>query len=47
MQFETQTVVTPPTATTSIPYFAQYFQPAPAVTGGSVKATVTFDLVYQ
>jgi type 1 fimbria pilin len=47
MQFETQTVVTPPNATTSIPYFAQYFQTAPAVTGGSVKATVTFDLVYQ
>lgn len=47
MQFETQTVVTPPNATTSIPYFAQYFQTAPTVTGGAVKATVTFDLFYQ
>ncbi len=45
--FETQTVVTPPNATTSIPYFAQYFQTAPAVTGGAVKATVTFDIFYQ
>jgi type 1 fimbria pilin len=47
MVFETQTVVTPPNATTSIPYFAQYFQTAPAVTGGPVKATVTFDIFYQ
>ena len=47
MQFENQTVVTPPNATTSIPYFAQYFQTAPTVTGGAVKATVTFDLFYQ
>jgi type 1 fimbria pilin len=47
MQFESQTVVTPPNATTSIPYFAQYFQTAPTVTGGAVKATVTFDLFYQ
>ena len=47
MVFETQTVVTPPNATTSIPYFAQYFQTAPAVTGGAVKATVTFDIFYQ
>lgn len=47
MLFETQTVVTPPNATTSIPYFAQYFQTASAVTGGAVKATVTFDIFYQ
>jgi type 1 fimbria pilin len=47
MVFETQTVVTPPNATTSIPYFAQYFQTASAVTGGAVKATVTFDIFYQ
>ena len=47
MVFGTQTVVTPPNATTSIPYFAQYFQTAPAVTGGAVKATVTFDIFYQ
>jgi type 1 fimbria pilin len=47
MQFENQTVVTPPNATTSIPYFAQYFQTAPTVTGGAVKATVTFDIFYQ
>ncbi|MDQ6648025.1 MAG: fimbrial protein [Pseudomonadota bacterium] len=45
--FETQTVVTPPNATTSIPYFAQYFQTAPTVSGGNVKATVTFDIFYQ
>ncbi|MEO8808792.1 MAG: fimbrial protein [Rhodanobacter sp.] len=47
MVFETQTVVTPPNATTSIPYFAQYFQTAPTVSGGNVKATVTFDIFYQ
>ena len=47
MQFENQTVVTPPNATTSIPYFAQYFQTAPTITGGAVKATVTFDIFYQ
>jgi type 1 fimbria pilin len=47
MVFETPTVVTPPNATTSIPYFAQYFQTAPTVTGGTVKATVTFDIFYQ
>lgn len=47
MVFETQTVVAPPNATTSIPYFAQYFQTAPVVTGGAVKATVTFDIFYQ
>lgn len=45
--FESQTVVTPPNATTSIPYFAQYFQTATTVTGGNVKATVTFDIFYQ
>ncbi|MHB1058391.1 MAG: fimbrial protein [Rhodanobacter sp.] len=45
--FESQTVVTPPNATTSIPYFAQYFQTAPTVSGGNVKATVTFDIFYQ
>ena len=45
--FENQTVVTPPNATTSIPYFAQYFQTAPTVSGGNVKATVTFDIFYQ
>jgi len=44
--FETQAVVTP-AATTSIPYYAQYFQTAPAVTSGPVKATVTFDVFYQ
>lgn len=47
MVFETQTVVTPPNATTSIPYFAQYFQTAPTTTSGPVKATVTFDIFYQ
>lgn len=47
MVFETQTVVTPPNATASIPYFAQYFQTATAITGGAVKATVTFDIFYQ
>jgi type 1 fimbria pilin len=47
MHFEVQTVVTPPNATTSIPYFAQYFQTTPTVTGGAVKATVTFDIFYQ
>lgn len=47
MVFENQTVVTPPNATTSIPYFAQYFQTAPTVSGGNVKATVTFDIFYQ
>lgn len=44
--FETQTAVTP-SANSSIPYYAQYFQTATAVTGGNVKATVTFDLYYQ
>jgi type 1 fimbria pilin len=44
--FETQTVVSP-SATTSIPYYAQYFQTATTVSGGNVKATVTFDLFYQ
>lgn len=44
--FETQAMVTP-AATTSIPYYAQYFQTAPAVTSGPVKATVTFDVFYQ
>jgi len=44
--FETQSAVTP-AATASIPYYAQYFQTAPAVSGGLVKATVTFDLFYQ
>lgn len=44
--FETQAVVTP-AATTSIPYYAQYFQTASAVTSGPVKATVTFDIFYQ
>ncbi|WP_426701130.1 fimbrial protein [Rhodanobacter sp. Col0626] len=44
--FENQTVVTP-NATTSIPYYAQYFQTAPTVSGGNVKATVTFDIFYQ
>jgi hypothetical protein len=29
------------------PYYAQYFQTAPAVTSGPVKATVTFDIFYQ
>jgi type 1 fimbria pilin len=43
--FETPTAVA--NATTSIPYYAQYFQTAPAVTGGNVKATVTFDIFYQ
>ncbi len=47
MEFGTRTVVTPPNATTSIPYFAQYFQTAPTVSGGNVKATVTFDIFYQ
>lgn len=47
MVFENQTVVTPPNATTSIPYYAQYFQTAPTVSGGQVKATVTFDIFYQ
>lgn len=47
MVFEDQTVVTPPNATTSIPYFAQYFQTAPTVSGGNVKGTVTFDIFYQ
>jgi type 1 fimbria pilin len=47
MVFETQTAVTPLNATTSIPYFAQYFQTAPTVSGGNVKATVTFDIFYQ
>lgn len=44
--FETQTAVTP-AATSSIPYYAQYFQTAATVTGGNVKATVTFDIYYQ
>lgn len=44
--FETQTALTP-NATTSIPYYAQYFQTAAGVTGGNVKATVTFDIFYQ
>ena len=47
MVFEIQTVVNPPNATTSIPYFAQYFQTAPTVSGGNVKGTVTFDIFYQ
>lgn len=45
--FEQQTVVSPPNATTAIPYFAQYFQTAATVSGGPVKATVTFDIFYQ
>ena len=44
--FETQTAITP-NATSSIPYYAQYFQTATTVSGGNVKATVTFDLFYQ
>jgi P pilus assembly protein, pilin FimA len=44
--FETQSAVSP-AASMSIPYYAQYFQTAPAVGGGLVKATVTFDLFYQ
>lgn len=44
--FETQMAVTP-AANSSIPYYAQYFQTATAVTGGNVKATVTFDIYYQ
>jgi hypothetical protein len=28
-------------------YCAQYFQTAPTVTSGPVKATVTFDVFYQ
>lgn len=44
--FETQAVATP-AATTSIPYYAQYFQTAAAVSSGPVKATVTFDIFYQ
>lgn len=47
MVFEAQSVVTPPNAATAIPYFAQYFQTAPTVSGGNVKATVTFDIFYQ
>ncbi len=45
--FETQSVVPAQYATTSIPYFAQYFQTASTVSGGNVKATVTFDIFYQ
>lgn len=45
--FDQQTVVSPPNATTAIPYFAQYFQTAATVSGGPVKATVTFDIFYQ
>ncbi len=45
--FEQQSIVNPPNATTSIPYFAQYFQTAPTVTSGPVKATVTFNIYYQ
>ena len=41
-----ETPVTP-AATSSIPYYAQYFQTAATVTGGNVKATVTFDIYYQ
>ncbi|MEO7067201.1 MAG: fimbrial protein [Rhodanobacter sp.] len=44
--FNVQAAVTP-NATTSIPYYAQYFQTAPAVSSGAVKATVTFDVYYQ
>lgn len=44
--FDVQAAVTP-NATTSIPYYAQYFQTAPAISGGAVKATVTFDVYYQ
>jgi type 1 fimbria pilin len=42
-----QTVLTPPNPTTSNPFFAQFCQPAHSVTGGGVKATVTFDIFYQ
>lgn len=45
--FENQTVVNPPNATMAIPYFAQYFQTAATVSGGPVKATVTFNIYYQ
>jgi type 1 fimbria pilin len=45
--FESQTAVSPSNGTTAIPYFAQYFQTAPTVSGGNVKATVTFDIFYQ
>ncbi len=45
--FEQQSIVNPPNATTSIPYFAQYFQTAATTSGGPVKATVTFDIFYQ
>ena len=44
--FNVQALVSP-NATTSIPYFAQYFQTAATVSGGAVKATVTFDVYYQ
>jgi len=44
--FETQTAL-PPGASASIPFYAQYFQTTPAITGGNVKATVTFDIFYQ
>ncbi|ODU66431.1 MAG: hypothetical protein ABT16_01770 [Rhodanobacter sp. SCN 65-17] len=44
--FETQMAINPG-ATSSIPYYAQYFQTAPAVSAGNVKATVTFDIFYQ
>ena len=44
--FEQQMAVTP-SANSSIPYYAQYFQTAAAVSGGNVKATVTFDIYYQ
>ena len=44
--FETQMAIGPG-ASSSIPYYAQYFQTAPAVSAGNVKATVTFDIFYQ
>lgn len=44
--FETPLAISPG-ATTSIPFYAQYFQTAAAVSGGNVKATVTFDIYYQ
>ncbi|MEW5834696.1 MAG: fimbrial protein [Pseudomonadota bacterium] len=44
--FETPLAISPG-ATTSIPFYAQYFQTAAAISGGNVKATVTFDIYYQ
>lgn len=44
--FEQPMSVTP-NATGSIPFYAQYFQTASTVSGGNVKATVTFDIYYQ